>query len=54
MKYTVYAITEGRVRMYCYAPTNDKEWQNEEKVAEARTVKEAQKIIRDLGEIELI
>lgn len=54
MKYTVYAITEGRVRMYCYAPTNDKEWQNEEKVAEARTVREAQKIIRDLGEIELI
>jgi hypothetical protein len=54
MKYTVYAITEGRVRMYCYAPTNDKEWQNEEKVAEARTVKEAQKIIRGLGEIELI
>jgi hypothetical protein len=54
MKYTVYAITEGRIRMYCYAPTNDKEWQNEEKVAEARTVREAQKIIRDLGEIELI
>ena len=54
MKYTVYAIKSGNVKMYCYAPTNNKEWHTEEKVAEARTVKEAQKIIRDLGEIELI
>lgn len=54
MKYTIYAITEGRVRMYCYALTTNEEWWGEEKVAEARTVKEAQKIIKDLGEVELI
>ncbi len=54
MKYTIYAITEGKVRMYCYALSTNAEWWKEEKVAEAKTVKEAQKIIKDLGEIELI
>lgn len=54
MKYTIYAITSGRVRMYCYALSTNEEWKNEEKVAQARTVKEAQKIIKDLGEIELV
>lgn len=54
MKYTIYAITEGRVRMYCYALSSNEEWKNEEKVAEARTVKEAEKIIKDLGEVELV
>lgn len=54
MKYTIYAITEGKVRMYCYALSTNAEWWKEEKVGEAKTVKEAQKIIKDLGEIELI
>jgi hypothetical protein len=54
MKYTIYAITEGKVKMYCYALTSNQEWWNEEKIAEANTVKEAQKIIKDLGEIELV
>lgn len=54
MKYTIYAITEGKVKMYCYALTSNQEWWNEEKIAEANTVKEAQKIIRDLGEIEFV
>lgn len=54
MKYTIYAITEGRVRMYCYALTSNEEWHGEEKVAEANTVKEAKKIIKDLGEVELV
>ena len=54
MKYTIYAITEGRVRMYCYALTSNTEWHGEEKVAEANTVKEAKKIIKDLGEVELV
>jgi hypothetical protein len=54
MKYTIYAITQGVVRMYCYAPTTDTEWHGEEKIAEANTVKEATKIIKDLGEIEFI
>lgn len=54
MKYTIYAITEGRVKMYCYALSTNEEWHNEEKIAEARTVAEAKKIIKDLGEVELI
>ena len=54
MKYIVYAIESGNVRMFCYALSNNEEWKNEIKVAEARTAKEAQKIIKDLGEIELI
>lgn len=54
MKYTIYAITEGRVKMYCYALSTNEEWWNDEKVAQANTVKEAKKIIKDLGEIELV
>ena len=49
MKYAIYAITEGKVRMYCYALTSNQEWWNEEKIAQASTVKEAQKIIKYLG-----
>ena len=54
MKYTIYAITSGRVKMYCYTLTSNTEWHNEEKVSEARTVEEAKKIIKDLGEITFI
>ena len=54
MKYTIYAITSGRVRMYCYALSSNEEWLGEEKVGEARTKKEAQKMVNDLGKIELI
>jgi hypothetical protein len=54
MKYKIYAITAGKVKMYCYALSSNQEWWNEEKIAQANTVKEAQKIIKDLGEIELV
>lgn len=54
MKYTIYAITSGRVKMFCYALSTNQEWKNEEKIAEANTVKEAKKIIKDLGEIILV
>lgn len=54
MKYTIYAITTGKVKMFCYALTSNTEWHNEEKIAEARTVAEAKKIIKDLGEILLV
>lgn len=54
MKYTIYAITFGRVKMFCYALSTNQEWKNEEKIAEANTVKEAKKIIKDLGEIVLV
>lgn len=53
-KYTIYAITTGRVKMYCYALSTNKEWYSEEKITEANTVAEAKKIIKDLGTIELI
>ena len=53
-KYTIYAITTGRVKMYCYALSTNKEWYLEEKITEANTVAEAKKIIKDLGTIELI
>lgn len=51
MKYTVYAITTGIVKMYCFAESTNEEWWGEEKVAEARTAAEARKIIKDLGEV---
>lgn len=54
MKYTIYAITTGRVKMYCYALSSNSEWWGEEKVGEARTVKEAQKMIKDLGKVVLV
>ena len=55
MKYTIYAITEGKVKMFCYAAaSSNQDWSNEEKVAEANTVAEAKKIIKDLGSILLL
>lgn len=54
MKYTIYAITEGKVKMFCYAASLNQDWWNEEKVAEANTVAEANKIIKDLGSILLL
>ena len=54
MKYTIYAITSGQVKMYCYARTDNAEWWEQEKVAEANTVAEAKKIIKDLGEVILV
>lgn len=54
MKYTIYSITEGKVKMFCYAESSNQEWWNEEKVAEANTVAEAKQIIKDLGSILLL
>ena len=54
MKYTIYAITTGRVKMFCYALSSDSDWWGEEKVGEARTTKEASKMVKDLGQIEFI
>lgn len=51
MKYGVYAIVTGNVKMYCLALLTNEEFYNYEKVAETKTKAEARKIINDLGQI---
>lgn len=53
MKYGVYAIVEGKVKMYCLAPLTNEDFAKYEKVAETRTKAEARKIVNDLGQITL-
>ena len=54
MKYGVYAIVNGKVKMYCLALLTNEEFKKYEKVAETRTKAEARKIVNDLGGITLV
>ena len=49
MKYGVYEIAGGKVKMYCYALLTNKEYHELKKVAETKTKKEAEKIVNDYG-----
>lgn len=57
MKYVIYEMITGRIKARCYAKSDEESFKNDPDctpIASANTVKEAKKIIKDLGEFELI
>ena len=49
MKYGVYEIVTGKVKMYCYALLTNEKFHELKKVAETKTKNEAKKIVNDYG-----
>ena len=57
MKYTLYEFKQDRILTRCYALSTDTSFSNDPDmiiIGVARTKKEADKLIKDLGEYELI
>ena len=57
MKYTIYEMINGRIKVRFYSKSDNESTKNAPDctpIAYANTVKEAKKIIKDLGEFELI